>query len=262
MHSTATYGLSTKVHYENSTTELKKTYNVIMFQDELGRKHFEIHKIDKTYVNNQELTLLLDQLAEKCYETIFPLRLIKENDLTPIQITNRNDVLYRWNSTRSEIEEYFKGDLSVKYCDKFDEIINNEILLNQYLQNDVFIFYFTQLKTILGKSYSNNYQHDIPIQPTLELPFVTKETFIADNVNEDDLVYFEIESEMNDNYSNSLIFKLINHKLLVDTSEDFSWNYTLNGYISQDKKLHNLTMIITFGILKQTKIEIDIAKMT
>ena len=261
MHSTMKFGLTSKVHYENSTIELKKIYEVKMFQDELNLKYLEIHKIDKTYVNNEELTLLIDQLAEKCYEVIFPLKLIKENDLMSIEVTNQSDILHRWNSTILEIEGYFKGDLSLKYCNKFFELINDNILLNQYLQDDIFIYYFTQLKTILGKSYLNNYKHYIPIQPTLELPFVTKEVFIADKVNEDGLTYFEIESEMNNDYSNSLIFKLTKNKLLVDDPNELMWSYRLNGYVSSEKTLHNLTMIINIGNLKQTKIEIDIAKM-
>ncbi len=261
MNSTASkYGQIVKIHYTNSTIEIKNFFNLTIYKNELDLVHIEIDQLENTYVNEHQLTLMMNQLAEQCYSSIFPITFLRNSN--SIQIVNNDDIIKKWKIKKPEIESYFKGQIAVDYCNQFEKVLSDELLLNEYLQRSTFIFYLTQVRTILGNSYVENYEHLIPIMPSLELPFITTRTFLEDKKNEDDLIYFEIEAEQSKNYSNFLLNKLIQVNLIENNEKEFKWNYQLNGYVSSEKIIHNLTMIIKIGNSTQSKIEIDIAKMT
>ncbi|WP_313375462.1 hypothetical protein [Chishuiella sp.] len=255
------YGLTTKIYYPQSTKEAKKFFELFIYKNSSDNMCYEINKSEESYVDKAQLSFMLDILAESCYSVIYPIQLQRETN-NRLTIENYNEIVERWYVKRPSIEHYFKGEVSINYCNKFNEIIEDKTILDHHLQNDSFIFYITQTRTILGKSYYEPYHHTIPIMAMVNLPFVTTETKVEKEMNEDNLIYFQVKASQDASYSNAIINKLIQAKLLKANKKEHQWSYVLKGFVSEDKTLHNLTMTILFGNMEQVKIEIDIAKMS
>lgn len=98
---------------------------------------------DKSFFNNEEADLLVEQLIQQASNTLYPLKLILKDNGEINTIFNDADIKTRWEQDiKPSLDTYYKSDISINILNKVDYIffdINNNIsLLNNNLFFNVF----------------------------------------------------------------------------------------------------------------------------
>ncbi|MET7038037.1 hypothetical protein [Elizabethkingia miricola] len=121
---------STKLDLPN--TESTKVYGVIMkfFPKEL-QLHYKI-KIkrkqnrvelskEKTFVNNQEVDKIVEQIFEKAEQTLYPLKVIIKDNGNILRIDNVEEIALRWRSEHlPKIREYYVSEVANEMIRRLD----------------------------------------------------------------------------------------------------------------------------------------------
>lgn len=140
---------STKLDLPN--TESTKVYGVIVkfFPKEL-QLHYKINvkRIqntiefvkEKTYINNQEITKVVEQIFEKAEQAIYPLKIITDHNGDLLKIDNSEQIAKRWISEyRPKLKEYYVSESADEIIDELDKaLIDVEARKNLLTKN---IFY-------------------------------------------------------------------------------------------------------------------------
>ena len=77
--------------------------------DPKGFHFFEIDRLSKTYINNSEPDTMLEELAAKTAEILYPLQIIVDVTGKWIDIHNYKQILARWENKKREILDYYEG---------------------------------------------------------------------------------------------------------------------------------------------------------
>lgn len=119
-----------KIHYTIDVA--RKAYGLVKF-----------HK-NKTYVNNQEITRVIEQLMEKAEKALYPLQLSLNDDGSLRQIANGDDIYKRWQQDiLPQLKSYYQSEVAndifkkidVKYSDinKHKKLLIKSIFYNLFM---------------------------------------------------------------------------------------------------------------------------------
>ncbi|HSD08163.1 hypothetical protein [Flavobacterium sp.] len=135
-----------EVHYEvEISCKTRNTYNDFVF--EIDRK--------QVYIDNEEPSLLVEQMLDKCAKAIFPIRIIPADDGTISEIDNHEEIIQRWRSLKKHLGSYYYSDVAYKILNKVQQLILNKVELKRSLNKDWFFhLYFSPLYI--------NYPLDVP----------------------------------------------------------------------------------------------------
>lgn len=124
-------------------TTMKTQGQVVTYDITLNYKNEQATLYLKNLLlNGKAPDFLVDQLACRAGNPLYPLTL----SLTPHggihKIVNYAEILSRWNSVKNDLFTYYKDSYSQNYLQQNNDFYNSEILLNTRIQNTAFFFLF------------------------------------------------------------------------------------------------------------------------
>lgn len=139
---------STKLDLPN--TESTKVYGVIVkfFPKEL-QLHYKINvkRIqntielvkEKTYINNQEITKVVEQIFEKAEQALYPLKIITDHNGDLLKIDNSEQIAERWSSKYlPELKEYYVSESAEEIIDELDKALKDVDAKRNMLTKNIF----------------------------------------------------------------------------------------------------------------------------
>lgn len=90
------------------------------------------------------------ELAQKCGEVLYPIKLIISNTGQIESILNHQDILTRWKEALPRISLYYVGDAAKDYIDHTEQQLTNPKSITEALNTDLF------LSLYFGILYQNN----------------------------------------------------------------------------------------------------------
>ncbi len=134
-----------------------------------GNQYISVDKISKTYINDKEPEFIIDELAIKCTDILYPLILHVDENNRFKTIQNHEELLKRWEIEKPKLLHYYTGEVAQNYIIEYENVLMDLKLLNHYIQKDwLYAAYFTDIYLC----YQNNFQivdHcEFPVIPTIE----------------------------------------------------------------------------------------------
>jgi hypothetical protein len=132
------------VHYVLENGEEKDTINFEatvkwIAVDPKGFHFFEIDRLTKTYINNSEPDTMLEELAAKTAEILYPLQIIVDHTGKWIDIHNYKQILERWKNKKRQIVDYYEGEVTQIHLEHTEQSLTSKAALNESLRSDLFL---------------------------------------------------------------------------------------------------------------------------
>ncbi|KUJ59997.1 peptidoglycan-binding protein LysM [Flavobacteriaceae bacterium CRH] len=165
-----------KVQY---TTEVGEEVDVIEMEVKVkwlasDNNNFHLFKIDRKsiHINNKIPDTVMDELAAKTAEVLYPLKIVVDESGKWIDIYNYNDIENRWRNKKKEILDYYEGEVAEKYIDHADIALQSTATLFTYLASDYFLrAFFNGIHVGYTADYSFNNQVSFPLEKGEESTF-------------------------------------------------------------------------------------------
>ncbi|WP_062054652.1 LysM domain-containing protein [Aquimarina longa] len=162
-----TYGVLKTI--QSGTTETTIKYKIsIRYYPENNKKYnyLSIDKISQTFINDKAPNLVADEMAVACTEVLYPLVLKIDTNGLLLDIQNHKAILKRWKTHKKAQLDYYKGSVSQKYVELFEQTLSDKNLLFYYLKNDWFYsIYFNNIYTSYNDHFELNNTVDFPVIP-------------------------------------------------------------------------------------------------
>ncbi|CAM4124679.1 MULTISPECIES: hypothetical protein [Flavobacterium] len=127
---------------------------------------FEIDRISKTYINDEEASSIADELAEKTNTVLYPLEIIVSQQGRWTGINNYAVIKTRWETVKEKILDEYEGRWVKQYLASNEVVLEEENLLFRALMKDWFL-----------NSYFNSiyiyYTHKFKLDTTVSFPILT-----------------------------------------------------------------------------------------
>ncbi|WP_407534214.1 hypothetical protein [Elizabethkingia miricola] len=200
-----------EIHYKIS---VKRTQNIV-----------ELTK-EKTYVNNQEIDKIVEQIFEKAEQVLYPLHIIIDSVGDILKIGNASEIAKRWMSDqRPKMKEYYVSEIADTLLEQLDHVFKDINVKSDLLSRNIFykLFFLPVYKRYpkfskkdLLQFYFPGFPHEISYEIEYELEqHYTRGNKIILRIGGD-----EEENLMNENREKGKIDLL--YKLHKDTREIFS----------------------------------------
>ena len=237
---------------ELDVTEMK--INVKWIAADINKYHlFEINRASDIYINGKMPDTMMDGLAAKTAEVLYPLKIVVDKFGKWIDIYNHAEIESRWGKIKSEILDYYEGEVVEKYIEHTEEtLVSSERLLSS-LRSDYFLrAFFNGIHVGYTANYGFEKDLSFPLQKETESVFRVQHKM---SPNLDDTGYIKIEQK--GNYTDSgFSFLYGNAHLKVN----YNAIYFLNPDAYTIEKM-NLECTIDKVEAIRTTIEIDLLKM-
>jgi len=147
-----------KIHYE---TEIKKNNNKIEI-----KRNF-------VYLNNQRPDLIVEQMADKIGNTMYPLELELNDDGSIKGINNQQAILDRWLMLKPELEDYYKGKEAEQLFQKVGRNIRSRSKFLHKIKDSLFyVIYFFPLYETFNEDKKYIFHIHLPLEENSgKMPF-------------------------------------------------------------------------------------------
>lgn len=129
---------------------------------------FEINRDPTIFINKRAPDTMIEELAAKTAEIIYPLKIIVDRSGKWIDIYNYEDIIDRWKIAKREILNYYIGEVIQKYINQTEYALYSSKNLLKSLSSDYFLRTFF---SGIHVSYSENYS----FTNTIYFPIVKNE---------------------------------------------------------------------------------------
>lgn len=136
-------------------------------KDEFGINYVSVDVTSKTFINNEEPSLVAEELALSCTKILYPIVFQIDKNCNILEIQNHQEILNRWKKQKVKNLDYYKGDTAKNYFESFEETITDKELCLYYLKNDW--FYNLYFNTIYSTYVSEAKQK----QETVTFPIIS-----------------------------------------------------------------------------------------
>jgi len=107
--------------------------------DPKGFHFFEIDRLTKTNINNVEPEMMLEELAVKIAEILYPLQIIVDVTGKWIDVHNYKQILERWENKRREVLDYYEGEVVQIHIEHTEQSLSSKTALLDSLRSDLFL---------------------------------------------------------------------------------------------------------------------------
>ncbi|WP_395075661.1 hypothetical protein [Flavobacterium sp.] len=145
------------IEFETSVKCVEKLNNKLFL--------FEVNRLSKTFINQEEANSIADELAEKVAQVIYPLKIIIDNSGKWIDIQNFEIIVKRWKKNKKRILQEYQGDWVEKYLDLNEQTLSNKSNFKEAISKDWF------LTTYFAEIYVN-YTAILKIEKELKFPIL------------------------------------------------------------------------------------------
>lgn len=229
------FGVLIKIENGDSLKEIKYETSVRWLKTENKVHYFEIDRISKIFINEEEVNDIADLLAYKTSKVLYPLIISVDENGKYISVEDIELYKTRWEAVKEDVYKGYEGEIVDEFCLKIERILYEPELLNLYLKNDYF------LRTLffgLYQPYGNKYKIEgferfpiivNPIEPQYKI-----EVEIDPLKDDYDLVNIEGHGTLYDERSihdfvNNSPFSFLVDELQINTNGDFRLQFYMNG---------------------------------
>ena len=233
-------------------TEMK--INVKWIAADKNKFHlFEINRASDIDINGKIPDTMMDGLAAKTAEVLYPLKIVVDEFGKWIDIYNHTEIEGRWGKIKSEILDYYEGEVVEKYIEHVERTLESSERVLSSLRSDYFLrAFFNGIHVGYTADYEFEKDLSFPLQKETESVFRVQHKMAP---NLDDAGYIRIEQK--GNYTDSgLGFLYGNAHLKVN----YDAIYFLNSDAYTIEKM-NLECTIDKVEPVRTMIEIELLKM-
>ncbi|MBZ4043835.1 peptidoglycan-binding protein LysM [Flavobacterium hibisci] len=237
---------------EIDVTEMKMSVKWIA-SDKNKYHLFEISRASVVYVNGGIPDTMMDGLAVKTAEVLYPLKIVVDEFGEWIDIYNHAEIESRWGKIKSEILDYYEGEVVEKYIKHTEDTLESSERVLSSLRSDYFLrAFFNGIHIGYTADYEFEKDLSFPLQKETESVFRVQHKMAP---NLDDAGYIRIEQK--GNYTDSGFgFLYGNAHLKVN----YSAVYFLNSDTYTIEKMNVECNIEKVQSIKTT-IEIELLKM-
>lgn len=170
-----------KVHYTSEVgTEidtLEMDVSVKWLATDQNNFHlFEINR-KSIYVNNETPDTVMDELAAKTAEVLYPLKIVVDESGKWVDIYNYDEIEGRWRDTKNVILDYYKGEVTENYIDHVEIALESSVTLFKYLRSDYFLrAFFNGIHVSYTADYSFKNEVNFPLEKDEESTFKVEQT--------------------------------------------------------------------------------------
>jgi hypothetical protein len=107
--------------------------------DPKGFHFFEIDRLSKTYINDAEPDTMMEELAVKTAEILYPLQIVVDHTGKWVDVHNYNQILERWESKKREILDYYEGEVAQIHIKHTEQSLASKATLKDSLKSDLFL---------------------------------------------------------------------------------------------------------------------------
>lgn len=119
--------------------------------------HLELTK-EKTYVNNQEIDKVIEQLFEKAEQVLYPLQISVKKDGGLENIINHEQIANRWKTDcLPKMKDYYQSETTDQILTQMDKAYSNLNLKKEMFERNIFYKFF--FLPVYG-SYSQFFKKD------------------------------------------------------------------------------------------------------
>lgn len=128
---------TTEVGHEIDTIEMEVSVKW-MASDKNSFHLFEINR-KSIYINNEVPDTVMDELAAKTAEVLYPLKIVVDESGKWIDIYNYDEIESRWKGKKEEILDYYEGEVTENYIDHTETAFESAVTLFKSISSDYFL---------------------------------------------------------------------------------------------------------------------------
>ncbi|RNL69204.1 hypothetical protein ED312_22675 [Sinomicrobium pectinilyticum] len=232
-------------------------------QDEKGYV-FEINRLSKTYVNDEEASEIADELAEKVSGAVYPLEVVIDEDGNWMDIANHPDIRKRWKQVKKRIFEEYDGAWVEQYVAESEASLVDKELLKKSLSGDWFLAaYFGQIYVDYTPGFVFENRVSFPVVPFIRPVKYTVKQEVKMLLDEYGLVQISQEGSVSDNRSKADLENRQNfpHDALLDPdSEKAEGTYKAKYFLNAGNNLiESLFLECSLQLEKRKEIKVVVS---
>lgn len=161
------YGVLKTLKKGNKETTLKYKLSLRFYPKDADNDLFvSVDKISKTFINDEEPSLMADEMAIACTDALYPILFEIDANCRLLNIHNHSEILKRWKQKRENELTYFQGEVAENYFDLFEKSIEDKDYLLHKLQSDYFFnAYFNEIYTVYDNKANLQKEIGFPLLP-------------------------------------------------------------------------------------------------
>lgn len=130
-----------KIHYE---TVVKK----IGYSVEISR-----HPV---YINHQRPKLIVEQIADKVGDILYPLKIETTENGIAKEISNLKEIQARWKQLKPDLEDYYKGKIAKELFERIEKQLKSKSQLLDKITDSIFylMYFFPLYEKFNAKKYT------------------------------------------------------------------------------------------------------------
>jgi hypothetical protein len=162
---------------EVTTLKFKTSVQYCKRTEDKANYIIEIDRISPIYFNDEDVSIVADELATLTASVFYPLQIIATGKGEFIALNNYEAIIKRWGMVKEKILKIYEGEWINNYITLNESTLADENLLFQSLQKDWFIAaYFNGVYT--------NHTDDYAIERTIHFPVIAQISPLQFTVNQ------------------------------------------------------------------------------
>lgn len=260
------YGIVINIENGEKHNELKYEASVRWIKTESNLQYFEVDRISKIYLNQEEVNEIADLLAYKSSKVLFPLQISVDKTGKYFAVENFEVFQKRWNGVKEEIYKEFEGELVDNYLHKMEEIVVNQPeLITMLLEKDYFLrTLFFGVNVDYGKTYECKIENTFPVVGNVMEPNFSLTLEIDPVLDDYGLINIEGSGTLNDERSKEDIINgspfsfIIEEKPVMNEEGKIRLQYYLNSKTGMPESVYLESSIM---LAEQRKISVSVSKI-
>lgn len=158
------YGVLITLEKGDDSQTIKYEVNLRYLRQEEKEKVFELNRISKIFINDQETDTIADVLAVKVAQVLYPLQILIDENGSFSGIANYEQIQQRWYAVKEAIYDEYEGEWVEKYIELNEEVLNEKESIEFSLLSDYFIrTYFNGIYCEYPEKKSKNDEIKFPV---------------------------------------------------------------------------------------------------
>lgn len=158
------YGVFIVLEKGDDSQTIKYEINLRYIRQQESERVFELNRISKIYINDEEADAIADVLAVKVAQVLYPLQILIDENGSFSGIANYEQIKQRWEAVKESIYEEYEGEWVEKYIELNEEVLNEKESIEFSLLDDYFIrAYFNGIYTEYPDKKSKNSEIKFPV---------------------------------------------------------------------------------------------------
>ncbi|MDQ8011021.1 MAG: hypothetical protein REI96_01130 [Flavobacterium nitrogenifigens] len=198
-HGENTYAVQYTIENGKEIYTIKQQIKISWRAKNEGYHFYYVSRYEDLYVNNIAANTMIEEIAQKASQALYPMLIVVDENGKWVYINNYDQIVERWNETKSKIRKYYKGDQTEKYFKIYDKNLEDEDSLFFSIQKDWFL-------NALFNEIHVQYPQDLSLKKHISFPHLAKTENIQylvhqeidDHLNIDNLIVIDINGKLDD----------------------------------------------------------------